>query len=75
VLDDLGDEAFLDDKLSSSGSTAQQRKVTVAFRTSNVIVTIEYEEQPATVGTVPDSEEMQDRAQKLAAQLADELAE
>ncbi|WP_328424941.1 DUF3558 domain-containing protein [Streptomyces sp. NBC_00443] len=75
VLDDLGDEAFLDDKLGSSGSTAQQRKVTVAFRTSNVIVTIEYEEQPATVGTVPDSEEMQDRAQKLAAQLADELAE
>ncbi|MFF5481503.1 DUF3558 domain-containing protein [Streptomyces sp. NPDC012935] len=75
VLEDLGDEAFLDDKLSSSGSTAQQRKVTVAFRTSNVIVTIEYEEQPATVGAAPDSEEMQDRAQKLAAQLADELAE
>ncbi|MCF1598196.1 DUF3558 domain-containing protein [Streptomyces muensis] len=75
VLDDLGDEAFLDDELSSSGSTAQQRKVTVAFRTSNVIVTIEYEEQAATVGAVPDSEEMQDRAQKLAAQLADALAE
>ncbi|MGC9541696.1 DUF3558 domain-containing protein [Streptomyces sp. UG1] len=75
VLDDLGDEAFLDDALGSSGSTAQQRKVTVVFRTSNVIVTIEYEEQPATVGTVPDSEEMQDRAQKLAAQLADTLAD
>ncbi|MER7377739.1 DUF3558 domain-containing protein [Streptomyces lanatus] len=75
VLDDLGDEAFLDDVLGGSGSTAQQRKVTVAFRTSNVIVTIEYEEQPATVGVVPDSEEMQDRAQKLAAQLADELAD
>ncbi|QOV36436.1 DUF3558 domain-containing protein [Streptomyces ferrugineus] len=75
VLDELGDEAYLDDALSSSGSTAQQRKVTVAFRTSNVIVTIEYEEQPATVGTVPDSEEMQDRAQKLAAQLADALAD
>lgn len=75
VLDDLGDEAFLDDELSSSGSTAQQRTVTVAFRTSNVIVTIQYEEQPATVGVVPDSEELQDRAQKLAAQLADALAE
>lgn len=75
VLDDLGDEAFLDDELSSSGSTAQQRTVTVAFRTSNVIVTIEYEEQPTTVGVVPDSEEMQDRARKLAAQLADALAE
>ncbi|MES5824310.1 DUF3558 domain-containing protein [Streptomyces sp. RG80] len=74
ILDDLGDEAFLDDALSSSGSTARQRTVTVAFRTSNVIVTIVYEEQPATVGVVPDSEEMQDRARKLASQLADTLA-
>ncbi|MGW3728305.1 DUF3558 domain-containing protein [Streptomyces sp. NPDC000851] len=75
VLDDLGDEAFLDDALSSSGSTAKQRTVTVAFRTSNVIVTIEYEEQPATVGVVPDSKEMQDRARNLASRLADSLAE
>ncbi|MET9829057.1 DUF3558 domain-containing protein [Streptomyces sp. NPDC006385] len=75
VLDDLGDDAFLDDVLGSSGSTAQQRTVTVVFRTSNVIVRIEYAEQPATVGVVPDSEEMQDRARKLAAQLAEALAE
>ncbi|MFB6843988.1 DUF3558 domain-containing protein [Streptomyces sp. NPDC056373] len=75
VLEDLGDEAFLDDALSSSGSTAKQRTVTVAFRTSNVIVTIEYAEQPASVGVVPDSKEMQDRAQKLASQLADSLGD
>ncbi|MEU0215123.1 DUF3558 domain-containing protein [Streptomyces sp. NPDC006265] len=75
VLEDLGDEAFLDDGLSSSGSTAKQRTVTVAFRTSNVIVTIEYAEQPTTVGVVPDSKEMQDRAQKLASQLADSLSD
>lgn len=74
TLSGLGDEAFLDDALSSSGSTAQQRTVTVVFRTSNVIVTIEYEEQPATVGVVPDSQKMQDRARKLAAQLADSLS-
>ncbi|MFG3034305.1 DUF3558 domain-containing protein [Streptomyces sp. NPDC048253] len=74
LLEDLGDEAFIDDALSSSGSTAKQRTVTVAFRTSNVMVTIQYEEQPATVGVVPDSEEMQDKARKLAAQLADSLA-
>ncbi|MFD7880125.1 DUF3558 domain-containing protein [Streptomyces sp. NPDC059766] len=73
VLDGLGDEAYLDDALSSSGSTAKQRTVTVAFRTSNVIVTVVYEEQPAMVGVVPDSAEMQDRARKLAAQLADSL--
>ncbi|WP_405817702.1 DUF3558 domain-containing protein [Streptomyces sp. NBC_01390] len=70
LLDGLGDEAFLDDALSGAGSTAQQRTVTVAFRTSNVIVTIEYVEQPTTSGTVPDSKEMQDRAQKLASRLA-----
>ncbi|MEV0907335.1 DUF3558 domain-containing protein [Streptomyces hokutonensis] len=73
ALSDLGDEAFLDDALSSSGSTAKQRTVTVVFRTSNVVVTIEYEEQPATVGVIPDSQKMQDRARKLAAQLADSL--
>ncbi|MFJ3309000.1 DUF3558 domain-containing protein [Streptomyces sp. NPDC086549] len=73
TLDDLGDEAYLDDQLSNSGSTAEQRTVTVVFRTSNVIVTIEYDEQPTAIGTVPDSKEMQDRARKLAAQLADSL--
>ncbi|WP_161167846.1 DUF3558 domain-containing protein [Streptomyces sp. SID5910] len=73
LLDDLGDEAFLDDELSSSGSTAKRRTVTVAFRTSNVMVTIEYAEQPATVGVEPDSKELQDRARKLASQLADSL--
>ncbi|MFF4506189.1 DUF3558 domain-containing protein [Streptomyces sp. NPDC001401] len=73
TLDDLGDEAFVDDALSGPGSTARQRTVTVVFRTSNVIVTIEYEEQSAVVGTVPDSKEMQDRALNLAAQLADTL--
>ncbi|MCH0563138.1 DUF3558 domain-containing protein [Streptomyces sp. MUM 2J] len=74
VLDDLGDEGFLDDQLSPSGSTAKRRKVTVAFRTSNVIVTIEYEEQPATTAAEPDSKEMQDKARKLAARLADALS-
>ncbi|MFE1026610.1 DUF3558 domain-containing protein [Streptomyces sp. NPDC058818] len=74
LLDDLGDEAFVDDELSSSGSTAKRRTVTVAFRTSNVVVTIEYAEQSATLGVVPDSEEMQDMARKLASQLADSLS-
>ncbi|CAM5702674.1 DUF3558 domain-containing protein [Streptomyces fumanus] len=73
LLEGLGDEAFLDDELNSSGSTAERRTVTVAFRTSNVIVTIEYTEQPTTVGVVPDSEELQDRARTVAAELADAL--
>lgn len=73
LLEDLGDEAFLDDELDSAGSTSRQRTVTVAFRTSNVMVTVEYAEQPMTVGAVPDSKEMQDRARKLAAELAESL--
>ncbi|MEU8027757.1 DUF3558 domain-containing protein [Streptomyces sp. NPDC049099] len=73
VLSDLGDEAYLDDQLDSSGSTAEPRTVTVVFRTSNVIVTLQYEEQPTATGTVPDSKEMQDRARNLASQLADTL--
>ncbi len=73
ALTDLGDEAYLDDRLSTSGSTAEQRTVTVVFRTSNVIVTIQYEEQPMATGTVPDSREMQDRARNLASQLDDAL--
>ncbi|PWI17347.1 hypothetical protein DI272_26705 [Streptomyces sp. Act143] len=74
VLDDLGDEAFLNDVVSSSGSTARQRTVTVVFRTSNVIVRVEYEEQPTMLGITPDSKEMQDRARNLAAELADAMA-
>ncbi|MGW3292202.1 DUF3558 domain-containing protein [Streptomyces sp. NPDC001002] len=74
VLDGLGDEAYLDDALSGSAAAAQPRTVTVVFRTSNVIVTIEYEEQPAGGGATPDSKEMQDKARKLASQLADTLS-
>ncbi|MCS0602817.1 DUF3558 domain-containing protein [Streptomyces sp. LP11] len=73
ALTDLGDEAYLDDELSTSGSTAQQRTVTVVFRTSNVVVTIQYEEQPSATGAVPDSKEMQDKARDLASQLDDAL--
>ncbi|GGJ60896.1 DUF3558 domain-containing protein [Streptomyces brasiliensis] len=74
VLSGLGDEAYLDDQLSGSGP-AEQRTVTVAFRTSNVIVTIEYAEQPAAGGTSPDSKEMQDRARNLAAQLSGSMGD
>ncbi|MEU5957397.1 DUF3558 domain-containing protein [Streptomyces sp. NPDC047525] len=71
VLDDLGDEAFLDDALTTSGSATRHRTVTVVFRTSNVIVTVEYDEQPGRLTDIPDSKEMQDMAQELAGSLAD----
>ncbi|MFE2296284.1 DUF3558 domain-containing protein [Streptomyces sp. NPDC059452] len=75
VLDRLGDAAFLNDVLTRAGSTAQHRTVSVVFRTSNVIVTVRYGEQPALVTKVPDSKELQDKAQALARKLAEVISE
>lgn len=71
VLDDLGDEAFLDDAFTTSGSATRHRTVTVVFRTSNVVVTVEYDEQPGRLTEIPDSKEMQDKARELAGTLAE----
>lgn len=73
-LEELGDEAFLDDALGTTGTSASERTVTVVFRTSNVLVTVEYTSRPTRAGESTDSEEMQDRAQELAVELAEELA-
>lgn len=76
VLTGLGNEAFLDDKLSAAGATAAQaRTVRIVFRTSNVIVTVEYSVQPSLPGAVPPSTETQDRARQLAADLVEQLNE
>ncbi|MFB8029107.1 DUF3558 domain-containing protein [Streptomyces sp. NPDC056465] len=75
LLDGLGDAAFLDDALTRAGSSAQHRTVSVVFRTSNVIVTVEYTEQPARMTEVPDSKELQEKAQALARKLAETLSE
>ncbi|HWU10891.1 MAG TPA: DUF3558 domain-containing protein [Streptomyces sp.] len=75
LLDELGDAAFLDDALTRAGSTAQHRTVSVVFRTSNVIVTVQYTEQPARVTEVPDSRELQEKAQALARNLAETLSD
>ncbi|AEN10635.1 hypothetical protein K373_04571 [Streptomyces sp. DvalAA-21] len=74
LLDGLGDAAFLDDALARAGSTAQNRTVSVVFRTSNVIVTVRYTEQPALATEVPDSKELQEKAQALARQLSETLS-
>ncbi|WP_367044120.1 DUF3558 domain-containing protein [Streptomyces sp. Je 1-332] len=71
ILEDLGDESFLDDALTTAASATRHRTVTVVFRTSNVIVTVEYDEQPGRRTEIPDSKEMQDKAQELAGTLAD----
>ncbi|MFZ3472072.1 DUF3558 domain-containing protein [Streptomyces sp. 4.24] len=76
VLEGLGNESFIEDKLSAAGATAAQaRTVRIVFRTSNVIVTVEYSVQPALPGTVPPSGETQDRARQLAQALVDRFNE
>jgi hypothetical protein len=75
ILDNLGDAAFLQDQLNRAGSTAQHRTVSVVFRTSNVVVTVRYAEQPALVTQVSDSRELQEKAQALARKLAERLSE
>nr|WP_203643505.1 DUF3558 domain-containing protein [Streptomyces sp. SID14478] len=73
-LDDLGDEAFVDDELS--GPTASRsRTVTVVFRTSNALVTVQYVAQSTTPGQAPDSKEMQDTARELARTLVGKFSE
>ncbi|MFG3495590.1 DUF3558 domain-containing protein [Streptomyces sp. NPDC047928] len=75
ILADLADAAFIDDDLARAGSTAQRRTVSVVFRTSNVIVTVRYGEQPARITDVPDSKELQEKAQGLARILAERFDE
>ncbi|WP_405980181.1 DUF3558 domain-containing protein [Streptomyces sp. NBC_00158] len=76
VLEGLGSEAFLDDKLSAAGATAAQaRTVRIVFRTSNVLVTVEYSVQPSGPGSVPPSAETQEKARQLAQALAERFSE
>ncbi|MER7519301.1 DUF3558 domain-containing protein [Streptomyces sp. NPDC126499] len=75
VLEGLGDIAFLDDTLESIGPSGGKRLVSVVFRTSNVIVTVQYEEQTVSPAVVPDSKELQEKARNLARLLADRLEE
>ncbi|MET9953633.1 DUF3558 domain-containing protein [Streptomyces sp. NPDC006339] len=75
ALDGLGDVAFLDDILESTGPAGVKRLVSVVFRTSNVIVTVQYEEQTTTPVEAPDSKELQEKARNLARLLAERLEE
>ncbi|MEE4423902.1 hypothetical protein [Streptomyces bugieae] len=74
VLDGLADAAFLNDKLITADSGVH-RDVTVVFRTSNVIVTITYDQWSTDKSMLPESQELQDKARSLADELSDRLAE
>ncbi|MFI9049580.1 hypothetical protein [Streptomyces sp. NPDC053427] len=74
VLAGLGDAAFLNDKLATADSGVH-RDITVVFRTSNVIVTITYDQWSTDKANLPESQELQDKARSLAGELADRLSE
>ncbi|MEU5639289.1 DUF3558 domain-containing protein [Streptomyces milbemycinicus] len=73
-LDDLADDAFLDDQLVTSDSGIH-RDVTVVFRSSNVIATIEYDQWSTNNKHIPSSEELQVNAEDLAQELTGRLSE
>ncbi|MBB5122777.1 hypothetical protein AF335_21845 [Streptomyces eurocidicus] len=68
ALDDLGDEAFVDDKLSTTGSGVH-RDIAIVFRSANVLVTIAYDQWSTDRQRVPSSEDLQGRAHALAREL------
>ncbi|MEV5594722.1 hypothetical protein [Streptomyces sp. NPDC052496] len=74
VLDGLGDAAFLNDKLITADSGVH-RDVTIVFRSSNVIVTLAYDQWSTDKTALPDSKDLQDKAQALAQELADHFNE
>lgn len=73
-LDDLADDAFLDDQLITKDSGIH-RDITVVFRSSNVIATIEYDQWSTNKKDIPESEELQGNAQDLAQELTGRLTE
>lgn len=73
-LDDLADDAYLDDKLATSRSEVK-RRITVVFRSSNVIATLTYDQVSRDKTRVPSSEELQGNALDLAGELTGRLDE
>ncbi|MBB1252629.1 hypothetical protein H3146_04490 [Streptomyces sp. OF3] len=71
-LRDIGDAAYLNDRLVTADA-GLHRDITVVFRTGNVLVTVEYNEWSNDKRRTPGSEELQEKAQKLAKQLAARL--
>ncbi|MEV0279394.1 hypothetical protein AB0I22_23810 [Streptomyces sp. NPDC050610] len=69
LLDDLGDDAFLNDRLATADSGVH-RDITVVFRSSNVLVTVGYDQWAADKQHTPSSEDLQGKARGLANELA-----
>jgi hypothetical protein len=75
-LDEIGDAAFIDDRLrTAADGRGSHRDIVLVFRTSNVLVTVEYSQSIADARRTPESAELQDHAQELARQLAERFTD
>jgi hypothetical protein len=76
TLDGIGDDAFIDDRLKTAADgRGSHRDITLVFRTSNVLVTVEYSQSIADAQRTPVSAELQKYAKTLARQLAEQFSE
>lgn len=72
TLDGLGDNAYIDDVLTTRDSGVH-RDITLVFRKANVLVTVEYSQWSTDNSVIPTSPDLQDGARKVAAELAHQL--
>jgi hypothetical protein len=73
TLSGLGNSAYIDDVLKTQDSGVH-RDITIVFRKSNVLVTVEYSEWSTDNSVNPGSQELQDGARKVAGEVADQFA-
>ncbi|MCH6161896.1 hypothetical protein [Streptomyces marispadix] len=69
ILDDIGDNAYIDDQLDTSDSGVH-RDITLVFRSANVIATVKYDQWLTDKRRTPDSAELQENARSVAEELA-----
>ncbi|MFD8590138.1 hypothetical protein ACFV1B_11430 [Streptomyces sp. NPDC059637] len=74
LLGGIGDAAFVHDRLTARG-TGTHRDVTLVFRTSNVLVTVEYSQWPLDRSVVPAGGALQLRARSVAAELVEQFGD
>ncbi|WP_069814403.1 hypothetical protein [Streptomyces sp. TP-A0874] len=74
TLDDLGQVAYIDDRLVTSDSGVH-RDVTVVFRASNVLVTVRYDLWANQQSGLLDSADLQEKAQRIAAELSSRFSD
>lgn len=72
TLDDIGDNAYINDQLDT-GDSGVHRDITLVFRSANVIATVKYDQWLNDKGRTPDSAELQEKARKVAQELASDF--